>query len=191
MTKDGFMERFGEIPRKDDITILAPKREDPTEQARICCPCWVDTGGPALANSAAVGFDQDHAGAPSPSAVSLRHGLVFEIGSPRPDSATANPRAPQSACRARDLCAAVSPGIHSALHMSNKQPKTLHPSTMPACEAARPQTHACAGFAQIFVFFPDDVKVGMKHIRTLAERMRSEGVQRAIMVAPVRCDCKL
>ncbi len=39
---------------------------------------------------------------------------------------------------------------------------------------------------QIFVFFPDDVKVGMKHIRTLAERMRSEGVQRAIMVAPVR-----
>ena len=39
--------------------------------------------------------------------------------------------------------------------------------------------------AQIFVFFPDDVKVGMKHIRTLAERMRSEGVQRAIMVAPV------
>ena len=34
MTKDGFTERFGEIPRKDDITILAPKREDPTEQAR-------------------------------------------------------------------------------------------------------------------------------------------------------------
>ena len=34
MTKDGFTERFGELPRKDDITILAPKREDPTEQAR-------------------------------------------------------------------------------------------------------------------------------------------------------------
>jgi DNA-directed RNA polymerase I, II, and III subunit RPABC1 len=39
MTKDGFIERFGEIPRKDDITILAPKREDPTEQACVltCC----------------------------------------------------------------------------------------------------------------------------------------------------------
>ena len=46
MTKDGFIERFGEIPRKDDITILAPKREDPTEQARangllVGGQCWV------------------------------------------------------------------------------------------------------------------------------------------------------
>lgn len=35
---------------------------------------------------------------------------------------------------------------------------------------------------QIFVFFPDEVKVGVKTIKTLAERMRSEGVKRAIMV---------
>ena len=34
MTKDGFTERFTDQPRKDDLTILAPKREDPTEQAR-------------------------------------------------------------------------------------------------------------------------------------------------------------
>lgn len=35
---------------------------------------------------------------------------------------------------------------------------------------------------QIFVFFPDEVKVGVKTIKMLAERMRNEGVQRAIMV---------
>ncbi|KAL4450102.1 hypothetical protein ABPG77_010771 [Micractinium sp. CCAP 211/92] len=35
---------------------------------------------------------------------------------------------------------------------------------------------------QIFVFFPDEVKVGVKTIKLLAERMRNEGVQRAIMV---------
>ncbi len=40
MTKDGFMERFGELPRKDDLTILAPKREDPTEQARRSMAHW-------------------------------------------------------------------------------------------------------------------------------------------------------
>lgn len=35
---------------------------------------------------------------------------------------------------------------------------------------------------QLFVFFPDEVKVGVKTIKTLAERMRSEGVKRAIMI---------
>jgi DNA-directed RNA polymerase I, II, and III subunit RPABC1 len=35
---------------------------------------------------------------------------------------------------------------------------------------------------QIFVFFPDEVKVGVKTIKTLAERMRNEGVTKAIMV---------
>lgn len=39
---------------------------------------------------------------------------------------------------------------------------------------------------QIFVFFPDEVKVGVKTIKMLAERMRNEGVQRAIMVTQVR-----
>lgn len=35
---------------------------------------------------------------------------------------------------------------------------------------------------QLFVFFPDEVKVGVKTIKTLAERMRNEGVKRAVMV---------
>ncbi|PSC72105.1 Pre-mRNA-splicing factor SYF1 [Micractinium conductrix] len=35
---------------------------------------------------------------------------------------------------------------------------------------------------QIFVFFPDEPKVGVKTIKLLAERMRNEGVQRAVMV---------
>lgn len=35
---------------------------------------------------------------------------------------------------------------------------------------------------QLFVFFPEDLKVGVKIIKTYAERMRSEGVSRAIMV---------
>ena len=36
--------------------------------------------------------------------------------------------------------------------------------------------------AQIFVFFPEEPKVGVKTIKTLAERMRGEGVARALMV---------
>lgn len=32
MTKEGFKDRFGDDPRKDDLTILAPKQDDPTEQ---------------------------------------------------------------------------------------------------------------------------------------------------------------
>jgi len=35
---------------------------------------------------------------------------------------------------------------------------------------------------QIFVFFPEEVKVGVKTIKNLAERMRNQGVKRAIMV---------
>lgn len=31
-TKDQFRDRFGENPRKDDLTILVPKQDDPTEQ---------------------------------------------------------------------------------------------------------------------------------------------------------------
>lgn len=34
----------------------------------------------------------------------------------------------------------------------------------------------------MFVFFPEDLKVGVKTIKTYAERMRSEGVGRAMMV---------
>ena len=36
--------------------------------------------------------------------------------------------------------------------------------------------------AQIFVFFPEEDKVGVKTIKTFAERMRNEGVARAVMV---------
>lgn len=45
---------------------------------------------------------------------------------------------------------------------------------------ARPQR--CVAAAQIFVFFPEEVKVGVKSIKTFAERMRNESVNRAIMV---------
>jgi len=38
---------------------------------------------------------------------------------------------------------------------------------------------------QIFVFFAEDPKVGVKTIKTYAERMRGEGVNRAIMVVQV------
>ena len=34
----------------------------------------------------------------------------------------------------------------------------------------------------LFVFFPDDMKVGMKPIRTYCERMKEESVKRAILV---------
>ncbi len=36
--------------------------------------------------------------------------------------------------------------------------------------------------AQMFVFFPEDEKVGVKTIKSFAERMRSDAVSRAIMV---------
>jgi DNA-directed RNA polymerase I, II, and III subunit RPABC1 len=45
----------------------------------------------------------------------------------------------------------------------------------PACPQEDPTNH-------IFVFFPDDPKVGVKTIKTLAERMRNEDTKRAIMV---------
>ena len=35
---------------------------------------------------------------------------------------------------------------------------------------------------QIFVFYPEEEKVGVKTIKTFAERMRNEGVSRAVMV---------
>lgn len=38
---------------------------------------------------------------------------------------------------------------------------------------------------QIFVFFAEDPKVGVKTIKTYAERMRNEGVSRAIMVVQI------
>ena len=44
MSKEAFRDRFGDEPRKDDLTVLAPKQDDPTEQvpasskhASVCC----------------------------------------------------------------------------------------------------------------------------------------------------------
>ena len=34
ISKDAFRERFGENPRKDDLTVLVPRQDDPTEQVR-------------------------------------------------------------------------------------------------------------------------------------------------------------
>ena len=34
MSKEAFRDRYGENPRKDDLTILLPRQDDPTEQAR-------------------------------------------------------------------------------------------------------------------------------------------------------------
>ena len=36
MTKDTFQEKFSENPRRDDLTLLAPKQDDPTEQVQGC-----------------------------------------------------------------------------------------------------------------------------------------------------------
>ena len=46
-----------------------------------------------------------------------------------------------------------------------------------------PATHTVV--VQVFIFFPDEPKVGVKTIKTYAERMRNEGVFRAIMVTQV------
>ena len=91
MTKEVFRERFGDEPRRDDLTMLAPRQDDPTEQVYLCFTC--------------------------PLAVSSNH--------------------------------------YSFVN----------------------RTHT-----QIFVFFPDDEKVGVKTIKTYAERMRNENVLRGIMV---------
>ena len=49
-------------------------------------------------------------------------------------------------------------------------------------DKAAPPTDPDAPPTQIFVFFPEEPKVGVKTIKTLAERMRAEGVARALMV---------
>ena len=36
MSKEAFRDRFGDDPRKDDLTVLAPKQDDPTEQVTVC-----------------------------------------------------------------------------------------------------------------------------------------------------------
>lgn len=77
---------FGEDPKREDLTILAPKQDDPTDQVQICALAYllVDT-----------------------------HNIMI---------------------------------------------------------------------VQIFVFFPEDVKVGVKSIKTVCEQMKADNVKRAIMV---------
>jgi RNA polymerase Rpb5, N-terminal domain len=38
MDLEGFIERYGAEPGKDDLTILAPKQDDPTEQVPQLLP---------------------------------------------------------------------------------------------------------------------------------------------------------
>ncbi|CAL5222035.1 g4328 [Coccomyxa viridis] len=38
MSKEAFRDRFGDDPRKDDLTVLAPKQDDPTEQVFVFFP---------------------------------------------------------------------------------------------------------------------------------------------------------
>lgn len=35
MNKDDFQARFGDDPRRDDLTLLNPKQDDPTEQVNL------------------------------------------------------------------------------------------------------------------------------------------------------------
>lgn len=36
MTKEEFRAAYGENPRKDDLVILVPRQDDPTEQVCLC-----------------------------------------------------------------------------------------------------------------------------------------------------------
>lgn len=112
MTKEQFRDRYGDEPRRDDLTILAPK------QVRSF------TGG-------------------------VRRGLSFYGRSYL--MALASLRQLQGSCIA---------------HPDTRTP--LLPQDDPT--------------EQIFVFFPEEPKVGVKTIKVLAERMRAEAVQRALMV---------
>jgi hypothetical protein len=47
MDLEGFIERYGAEPGKDDLTILAPKQDDPTEQVPHLFPVTNRVSGPA------------------------------------------------------------------------------------------------------------------------------------------------
>lgn len=59
------------------------------------------------------------------------------------------------------------------------RPRPQQPRPCPADAHAHMQDDPTE---QLFVFFPEEAKVGVKTIKVLAERMRGEGVQRAVMV---------
>ena len=40
MSKETFQEKFSENPRRDDLTLLAPKQDDPTEQVQGLIALW-------------------------------------------------------------------------------------------------------------------------------------------------------
>lgn len=39
MTKEAFAEKYGDQPRRDDLTFIVPKQDDPTEQVHAHKPC--------------------------------------------------------------------------------------------------------------------------------------------------------
>jgi RNA polymerase Rpb5, N-terminal domain len=60
------------------------------------------------------------------------------------------------------------------------------PGIVDTAKGAGGTVHEGCAAAQIFVFFAEDAKVGVKSIKTYAERMRNETVSRAVMVVQVQ-----
>ena len=41
-TRDAFIQKFSEEPKRDDLTLLAPKQEDPTDQVGLYSQCLAE-----------------------------------------------------------------------------------------------------------------------------------------------------
>ncbi|KAL6760470.1 RNA polymerase [Haematococcus lacustris] len=52
LTKEAFRDRYGEMPRKEDLTILVPRIDDPTEQIFVFFPEEVKVGVKTIKNLA-------------------------------------------------------------------------------------------------------------------------------------------
>ncbi len=41
MDKQTFREQYSEDPKREDLTVLVPKQDDPTEQVAALIGCWL------------------------------------------------------------------------------------------------------------------------------------------------------